>query len=1053
MSEHSPLSEERGLIAWFAQNHVAANILMLFMVIGGILSIASMRTETFPSVDPQLVTVSVAYPGATPYEVADSITERVEEVLAGIEGVKRITSTASEGYGITNVELEDFSDGDDVYNEVETAVNGLVDFPPEDAERPRVTKVKSTPQVLSLALHGKVPEETLKYWAETIEDELCQLPGVALTALRGIRDYEISIEVSEESLRQHGLSLNGISNAISAFSTNIPAGTVESTQGDVLLRVQEKKNTGAEFAEVILRTLPDGSTLTLGDIAKIDDGFEDSNLASKFNGERAAFIDVSRSESEDTLRVAKEVKDYLKGVNLPSGLSLTLQQDETAVLVDRISLMLRNAVLGFALVFLILLLFLDLKLAFWTSVAIPVSFLGGLMIINWFGFSINMISLFALIVVLGIVVDDAIVTGESIFEEQERHPDDPKAVLRGVKSVIAPVTVGVTTTMAAFAPLIFSTGVLGQIIGIIPVVVIAILFISLVEVYFILPAHLSKPGGWSHGIVADIRDKFTSTLHRFVDKVFLPIAKHCLSWRYLVLAAFIGITILTISLVSSGLVRFVFFPQIEGDEVSISVTMPEGTPFEITERALLQIENEIETVRGELKGTFQSISLSMGSQSVEEGPGAGASDNQANRYGQVTIQLVPSDYRSHSSSEIERMIRERIIDIPNVEKLEFQSSPIGGDAAISLELTHADDAILNQAAENLQNQLKSIKGTKEVQDSYEHGKTEYIFTLTKEGLAVGLTPENLGRSLRGAFFGLEAQRFQREASEVIVYVRYPKDKRESLSTLSDTRIRLDDGREVPLSSIATISQQTGYSQISTVNGRRVISVTSDVELSITTPNEVMSKLNSEILPALTAQYPGLHYSYEGQSRDQMDDLASLGRNMLLALLLIYMLLGAQLKSYVQPLVIMCAIPCGIVGAIWGHILLGHDLSFVSMFGVVALTGVVINDSVVLIDYLDKKRRDGLSVFDSALAAIKRRFRPILLTTLTTSLGLLPMLLETSMQARFLIPMVVSLATGLLFATLIILVLVPSLVLIVEDIKSLGLRFLNGNVEKKGVRVE
>ena len=1049
-------NEEKGLIAWFANNHVAANILMVIFVVGGMLSVGQMRTETFPSIDPKTITVSIVYPGASPYEVADSITSRVEESLMGTEGVKRISSTATEGYGIVIVELEDFSNSDDVYNDVETSINSLSDFPPEDAERPVITKTKVTPNVISIALHGELPEESIKYWAETVENELRALPGVALTSVRGIRDYQISIEVSEQDLRRYELSMEDVGRAVTNFSIDVPAGTIESAQGDVLLRIQEKSYVGEDFEKIVLRTLEDGSKLKLGDIAKIDDGLDDINLVSKFNGERAAFIDIARSTTEDTLEVAGIVKDYLHDVKLPQGLHITIQDDGTEVLLDRINLMLRNALLGFTLVFLILLLFLDLKLAFWTSAAIPVSFLGGLMIIYMLGYSLNMITLFALIVVLGIVVDDAIVTGESIFEAQEedRGTDAPAegTLLRGVRNVISPVTIGVMTTMAAFAPLIFSTGTLGQIIKYIPIVVIPILFVSLLEAYFILPAHLSKPKRWSLGVMASVRNRFADRLRWFIDTLLTPFARITMSWRYATLAAFMGFVLITYALFTSGTVRFIFFPEIESDEVTVTVTMEEGTPFLLTEKVMLEIEQDVIAVREELStdtsSPYKSIALSIGETTSGGGPVRSNSSNNANHVGQIKISLVSSDDRNKSASEIEAMIRERIEDIPDIETLEFQSSLIGEDPDIEIELSHNDAEILNEASSVLKEALEKINGTKEVDDSFELGKTEYVFELTDEGLAVGLTPSALGQQLRYAFFGLEAQRFQRGRSEVIVYVRYPKDQRESLSGLRETRIRLSDGSEVPLSSVATVKQQLGYSEIYTVNGHRVVSVTADVDYNITTPNDVMAVLNQDILPKLEERYQGLSYSFEGESREQGEDMASLGKNMLIALMIIYVLLGGQLRSYIQPLIIMSAIPFGVVGAIWGHFLLGHDLSFISMFGIVALTGVVINDSVVLMDYYNNHKQEyGKSTYDALTAAIARRFRPILLTTLTTSLGLLPMLLETSLQAQFLIPMAVSLATGILFATLIILILIPCLVLILEDIHNLNIALYN-KVTKK-----
>mgnify|MGYP001209971340 CR=1 FL=1 len=1037
MSKPSSSPESKGLISWFANNHVAANILMMLFLVGGLFAISNMRTETFPSIDPKLITISVIYPGATPYEVADSITNRVEETLIGIDGVKRISASASEGYGLISVELEDFANADDVYNEVETNVSSLSDFPPNNAERPIISKVKPTPLVMTLAIYGDTEEGTIKYWAESIEDELRQLPGVAKTNLRGIRDYQISIEISENALREYGISLEDVSNAVQAFSSDIPAGTIESAQGEILIRVQEQRYHGKDFAAIPLRKLPDGTVLRISDIGTVIDGFEDTNLISRFNGERAAFIDVSRSETEDTIAVANVVNEYLTNVTLPKGLSLSLQKDETVTLRDRINLMMRNAVLGFALVFLVLLLFLDLKLAFWTSIAIPVSFMGGLMIIHFLGYSLNMVSLFALIVVLGIVVDDAIVTGESIFDEQDRHPDNPQAFLNGVRKVYAPVTIGVSTTIAAFAPLLFSTGILGQIISVIPVVVIPILTISLMEAFFILPAHLSAPTKWNAGPIKLMRRYFAHGLEHVIDNMIVPVARFCMAWRYATVAVFLAFAIITVGMFQSGAMRFIFFPQIEGDQVTITVNMPIGTPFDVTKTTVTKIEQEAQNVQKEIEtdgAVYQSISVSIGQTSTTVGPpGTAGRNSNASHLGQIVIQLVPSDFRSVSAAQIESMIRKRVIDLPNIEKLEFQSSLIGEEADIEVELSHPEEATLNAAAEELKEIIKRIEGTKEVSDTHEEGKTEYVFALNKEGYAVGLTPAALGAQLRAAFFGHEAERFQRGRSEVIVYVRYPKAERESLETLSQARIRLPNGSEVPLSSIADIKEQIGYSSIHTVNGRQIVSVTGDVDYSVITPNAVIGELQKTVLPALQNKYMGLHYSFEGESRDQKEDMESLMRNMMIALLIIYVLLGSQLKSYAQPIVIMMAIPFGVIGAAWGHYLLGHDLTFISMFGIVALTGVVVNDSVVLMDYLNRQREEGLNMYDSTIAAIKRRFRPILLTTLTTSLGLLPMLLETSMQAQFLIPMVISLATGIIFATFVILLLIPSLLMIKVDI--------------------
>jgi len=1037
-----------GLIGWFVNNHVAANILMFLFLIGGVVSVKTMRTETFPSIDPKLITISVAYPGATPYEVADGITRRVEKELVGIEGVKRISSTALEGYGVTAVELRDFVDADDVYNEIETAVNSLINFPPNDAERPIISKVKVTPNVVTLALHGEVGEETLRYWADLVEDQLRDLPGIGLTTIRGVRNYQISIEVSEDSLRHFNLSLDDIAKAVNGFSQDVPAGMIESNKGDILLRVQEKNFVAKDFEDIVIKTLDNGTALMLRDVAKIVDGLEDRNLVSKFNNEPAAFIDVKRSASEDTLKVADKVKNYLKEVKLPEGLEITLEKDETINLKDRISLMLRNGLLGFMLVFLILLLFLDLKLAFWTSAAIPISFLGGLMILSLFGYSMNMITLFALIVVLGVVVDDGIIAGESIFEMQNANKDDKASAVKGLLSVIAPVTVGVATTMAAFAPLAFSTGTLGQIIRIIPPVVILILFVSLIEAYFILPSHLSSPSRWSKGIILDVRNTFSDLLKRYVSGLFLPLVRIAIKYRYATLAFFLAIMIITFGMVKHGVVRFVFFPNVEGNEITITAEMPVGTPFATTSEVLQEIEKQALAVKDEIdkgqeESIFQSISVIIGEKAaITAGPRAGTGSGNGNNVGQVKVSLVPSDFRELSAAQIESMIRKRISHIANIERLEFRSSLIGDESDVEIQLSHQDEKTLNMAAKDLKEQVKKVNGTTEVSYSYEEGKSEYVFKLNKQGLSLGLSTTELGRQIRSAFFGLEVQRFQRNSSEVIVYVRYPKDERESLESLKDMRIRLADNSQVPLSEIADIIEQNGYSKIETVNGKRIVSITADVDNAITTPNNVIDKIKSDIIPDIMARYGGLSYSFEGESREQGEDLASLGRNMLIALMIIYVLLGAQLRSYIQPVIIMISIPFGVVGAILGHYILGYDLTFISFFGIVALMGVVVNDSVVLIDYFNKKVLEGIELQESILLAVERRFRPILLTTLSTSLGLLPVLLEKSLQAQFLVPMVVSLAMGILFSTFVILILMPCLVMIAQDIKKLLLRLAN-----------
>lgn len=1049
-------SRRSSLVGWFAANKVAANIVMIFLLVSGFISVRSMITETFPSRDPRTITIATPYPGATPYDVEEGITRRVEEAVTGIEGVKRVTSKAREGSGVVTVEMEDFADQSQVLDDVETAVDRLVDFPPEAAEETSIVKNKRTSSMMSLAIYGDVEEATLHYWARKIEGELLQLPEVTLVNISGGRALEIAIEVSEETLRHYGLTHSDISRRVAEFSVDVPGGTLRTPAGDILIRVKDKRYTGEEFENITIRSRRDGARLRLGDIATISDGFEDTDIINLYNGKPALFVKVSRSSNQDTLDIELAIKDYLSTVSLPVGLSIEIWRNTTDILRDRISLLIRNGILGYILVFLSLLLFLDLKLAFWTSLGIPISFMGGLLLVSFTGISMNMITLFALIIVIGIVVDDAIVIGESIYNEQEKNPGNPDAVLNGVFLVKAPVTIGVLTSIAAFAPLLFSTGTMAQIMLPVPLVVIGILVISLVEAFYILPAHLASTKRWSRGLLASLRDFAHRQLTNFINSKVVPAVRLALRYRYVAVAIGCASIILTLGVFQGGIVRFIFFPQIDSDHITVSLKMPPGTPFETTfsyaEKILLagtEMAREAEAAiaedgSGEQITLIEAISFTVGSQ---EGSGtmafAGGGTNATN-LAQIRMELIPGDQRPFSSRELERNWRRNTPTIPGVESLTFRSNLVRTGDDISIELSHRDEDVLAQAAAQLKQSLIPIAGVSEVEDSFELGKREYIFELTAIGLAAGLTPMDIGRQLRFAYYGAEVHRIQRGRDELKVMVRYPKAERRTLSDLYNTRIRLKNGSAIDLRAAASIREQFGYAEIERVDGRRIVSVSANVEESITTPDDVVTRLREEVMAGLIADYPGLSYSFAGASRDQSDDLASLLRNLLIAVMIMFVMLASQLRSYIQPVIILSAIPFGFVGSVIGHMLMGFDISFISIFGMIALSGVVINDSIVLVDYFNHVRKQqNLDVQSALIIAVARRFRPILLTTMTTSLGLLPMLTETSLQARFLIPMAVSIAFGILYASVVIIFLVPALLLISEDFRVLGRKIFAG----------
>lgn len=1041
MTDHQ--SQRSGLIGWFVSNHVAANLLMAFFLIAGLVALFGMRAETFPQIDIKRVTVSVVYPGATPYEVEDGITRRVEEAIRSVNGVGRVTSTAVEGVGTVIAKLDDFVDDDEVLNDIKDAVDRISDFPPAEAEEPSVTKTTVNSGVLTLVVYGDASEKAIRQNAERIQEELLLLPGISIVNLRGVRTYEISIEVSEDVLRQYGLTLSEIARTIRNTSLDLPAGSIKTASGEILLRTSAKSYTGREFGDIVIRSQVNGGVLRLRDIATIKDGFKDQDLISLFEGKPAAFINVNRTGDQDSLEIEAAIKGMVANFSLPKGLELAIWSNQTDILRDRISLLVRNAILGFALVFFSLVMFLDLKLAFWTSMGIPISFLGGLLIASYFGVTINMVSLFALIVVLGIVVDDAIIAGENIFTEQEAGLKGAEAALAGVRGIAAPVAVGVFTTMAAFAPLLFVTGVLGQIMSAVPIIVISVLLISLFEAFFILPAHLSSDTRWSRGPLKRVQGKISDALKAFTQNKLRRWVESAIRLKYLTLAIGFAGLILMVGIIQGGFVRFVFFPDTEAESLTAELTMPEGTPVETTLAVTRHLLAAAERLNAEIAGeaapgtpdVFQRMSAVIGQGASSRGPGGTGSQGATSAHlAQMRIELSGSDDRNFSSGELESAWRAAIGPLPGIESLTIDSSLFAGDPDIEVRMSHLDDERLLEATEALKSALARIPGAVEIEDSFDLGKRQLEFTLTPAGYAAGLTTNDLASQVREAFYGNEVQRIQRGREELKVMVRYPEKERRSLNDLFDMRIRLENGSEAPLLAMASISESRGFSTITRVDGRRIATVTAEVDGALATPIEVNAVIWSEIMPQLLADIPGLIASQEGQSREQAEDIASLSKNLLIAIFIIYVVLAAQLKSYIQPLVILMAVPFGFFGAILGHLVMGYDLTFISIFGMVALSGVVVNDSIVLVDYYNQLVREGMRPNEAAVAAAVRRFRPIMLTTATTVLGLLPMLTETSLQAQFLIPMAISLAFGILMASGVVLFIVPAITLIIEDIR-------------------
>ncbi len=1037
----------RGVIAWFAHNEVAANLLMVFIVAAGTMTVLNVPQEVFPEFDLDMIQVTVAYLGAAPDEVEQGVNVRIEEAVQGIDGIKKITSTAAESMGTVLIELEIDANSRKVLDEVNTSIDAIETFPTE-TEKPIVRELTNRQQVVDIAIYGNTDERSLKRLAERVRDELSALPEITQVELANARPYEISVEVSEESLRRHGITFDFVASAVRRSSLDLPGGSVRTAGGEILLRTKGQAYSAIEFSDLVLLTRPDGTHIVLGDVANIVDGFAETDQISRFDGLPALTAKVYRTGSQQALDVAAAVIGYVERTQaeLPEGLYVTTWQDQSKVLRDRLDLLLRNGRVGFALVFLSLALFLRLRLAFWVSLGIPISFLGAIWLMPGLGVSINLMSLFAFILVLGLVVDDAIIVGENIYTHQQKGDDGRQAAIDGAVEVSKPVIFAVLTTMAAFSPLLQVPGMIGKIMVTPPIIVMSCLLFSLVESLLVLPAHLShRPQRKDNerGLWFQLQRKISGAMHWTIDRIYTPIVDLGLRWRYLTVAIGIGTLLLTVGLVQAGFLRFIFMPDIEADFVLATLTMPQGTPVEVTSAAVARIEQSSLQLQQEVIDeygfdVFRHTSASIGGQPMQQRMASQFGGVQvlgsSAHLGEVAIELISAEERGSVSSEfMATRWREITGGIPDAVALAYSASLFDSGEDVNIQFTGLDLEQLTAAADDLKAQLASYDGVTEISDSFMEGKRELKLAIKPEAETLGLTLADLGRQVRQGFYGEEAQRIQRGRDDVRVMVRYPESQRRSVSNLESMRIRTPTGAEVPFGQVAEVVPGRGYSTIERVDRSRAVRVTARVDKSVTTAGAINGALEATVLPEMMPAYPGVRFSFEGSAAEQRDTLGGLARGFILALLAIYGLLAIPLRSYLQPLVVMSAIPFGIVGAIWGHIIMGLDLTILSMFGVVALAGVVVNDSLVLVDFINRGREHGRDLEKVIHRAGAVRFRPIMLTSLTTFAGLLPMLLEKSLQAQFLIPMAVSLAFGVLFATFVTLVLVPCGYMIIEDL--------------------
>ncbi|MEL7043315.1 MAG: efflux RND transporter permease subunit [Pseudomonadota bacterium] len=1025
-----------GLIAWFARHPVAANLLMGFLLVAGYFSLINTPQKVFPEFTLDIVTVEVPYIGASPSEVEQSILQPLEQQLQGIEGVKDVTGTAAEGVGVVTLEFARGSDMPKAINDVKAEVDRITVFP-DEAEEPTVAQTSSKVRVLEIGLFGDIPEDALRELAFRVKDDLSLEPAISLVEVTRARDYEISIEVSRDTLRAYDLTLADISAAIRRESLELPGGDLDTASEDILVRTLGRNLTRPEFEDIIIRTSAQDGEVRLKDVARVDDGFEERAELATFNGQPVVFIQVFRIGDEKVLDVAETAQRYLNETlnpSLPENVEAVVWRNDAQELDERIGLLIKNALIGLALVAIALSLFLDLRLAFWVTVGIGVSFIAAFLLMAVFGLSINQISMFGFILAIGIVVDDAIVVGENIFSEAAKGTPPQEAAVIGAQRVASPVIFAVSTTVCAFIPLLLLPGLLGKFLTDIPAIVIIILALSLVESLLILPRHLSHidvtspPKNPIFKQMTRLRNAIDGKLRAFVNGPLDSVLHFATRRWFVTLTGAVTTLVLAVGFLANGYIKFVFFPEIQANYVTASVEMPEGTPLEVTQKVVLDVQKTGLGVIEDLGGlaTLDGQLVLVGAQDETGGPPTAGVSFSGQNEGSVVLELVAPDQRPYTSIAFERAWRTALTDVHPAAKVSVSSALTSLGFPVQVEVSAETDRALREVIQRTEAGLSAINGVYDIRNNYDAGKRELKVELRDEARSYDLSLESLAGQVRAAFFGNEALRVQRGRDEVRVYVRLPAEERRYIDDLYDLRIATPEGAFVPLEQVARVSEGLSPATISRINGQRTITITANVDATIVSGGEANAVLSGSIIPEIQAAIPDARFSFGGEAEEMADVGSVLGRNFAIALFAIFALLAIPFRSYLQPIIVMVAIPFGLIGAVIGHVVMDLNMGMLSVFGLVGLAGVVINGALVQVDFANEMRAKGMPSREAWVEAGKSRFRPIFLTALTTFLGVGPLMLETSVQAQFLVPMAASIAFGVLVGTAIQMLVVPAL---------------------------
>lgn len=1021
------------MIRYFSGHPTAANLMMIAFIVCGLFAAPLLQRETFPRVQPNKVEVQVLNPGARAEDVEEAICQRIEDAIDGIDNVAEVTCDAREGLARAIVEMVEGSNLDRFATDVRTEIDAVTDFP-DQAEDPVVKQLGRRDFVASVALTGAASKPDLKAYAEEMKDRMLRFGGIPKIEIKGFSDHQIRIELPDAVIRQYGISISDVALAIQRQSLDLPSGNIKAADQEVLIRFADERKTPDDFRNVVVVAGVGGGQIHLGDIAKITDRFDLDETKVEFNGKPAAILDITKTETEDTLEVIDAINAFLEleRKTSPPGIEVVITNDISSIVRDRLQLLLRNGAQGLALVLLVLWLFFGFRYAFWVAAGLPVSFLGAVTLMVAVGYTINMLTMVGLLIVIGLLMDDAIVIAENIATKRHQGKPPLEAAIEGARQVLPSVFASFATTTCIFGSLAFLKGDIGQILRVVPVVMLFVLIVSLIEAFWVLPHHLSHALANNSDEKPRIQKEVDRCVEWLRDHVVGPIVVSAVEWRYLTAGIAIGIGLLAASTIAGGLLKFSAFPELDGNVMEARILLPQGTPLKRTEQVVAGIKAALTRVNEKLSPEQPGGQALINKVVVKFNENKTANETGPH-VATITVDLLDSETRNSRIGDVLALWRTETGDLADVISVIFAESQIGpAGLAFDIRLTGRDLAELKAAALDLRDWLGGYRGTSNLTDDLRPGKPELRVRLKDGASTLGVDARQIADQLRAAFFGTTVSEIQRGAESYEIDVRIDPSNKDSLSDIDNFTISASDGSLIPLTAIADIETGRGFSRINRINGQRTVTVQGDVDVTIANANEILKDTGKRFFPELVKRYQGISVSLQGQNKEGQTTQRSMLGGFILGLIGVYLLLSFQFKSYVEPVIVMVIIPFALVGAIIGHLALGLDFTMPSMLGFVALAGVVVNDSILLVNFIKHYHGETQSVAEASPLASRARFRAILLTSLTTIVGLLPLLLETSLQAQVLIPLVTSLAFGLMATTVLVLFLVPAIYSILDD---------------------